>query len=100
MSLYKRKSQFVVWQHSIQRPWWTDNILGIDLATICQRKAFVTDLNATVKHEYESYTYNRRSDRRNSISLIPESSGSIRIFTPFFAKFTETRSSAPMLSEN
>ena len=45
MSLYKRRSQFVVWRHLIQRRWWTDNILGIDFAAICQSEAFVADLN-------------------------------------------------------
>ena len=44
MSIYKRKSQFVVWQRLIQKRWWTDNISGIDLATICQSQAFKANL--------------------------------------------------------
>ena len=57
MSLYKRRSQFVVWRHLIQRRWWTDNISGIDSAAIFQSQALKADLNAIISHKNESSTH-------------------------------------------
>ena len=57
MSLYKRRSQFVVWRHLIQRRWWTDNILGIDFLAIFESQALNADQNAIISHKNESSTH-------------------------------------------